>query len=126
MRLLFLLLAFAPLIAAASGTEDEQFAREMLICGYKFQAYSFAPGDATISQQAAGQVALYLAAATKVTDAGFIERETKAMKKKALDVALAEFATIKGGNEGLFAAWGAVKEQCDQKIAAHQRAAGKI
>lgn len=93
----------------------------MLTCAYKYQAYSFAPGDATISRQAAGQVALYLAAATKATDASFIGREATAMKRKALDAAVAEFAAIKGGNEGLLAAWAAVKEQCDQKLAARQR-----
>lgn len=123
MRRLLLLLAFAPSVAGASGTDDEQFARDMLICGYKLQAYGFAPGDAVISQQAAGQVALYLGAAAKVTDAAFIERETPAMKKEALDAALSEFATIEGGQEGLLATWGAVKQRCDQQISAHPRAA---
>jgi hypothetical protein len=121
MRSLLLLLALAPAIAAASDT-DEQFARDMLTCGYKFQAYSFAPGDASISQQATGQVDIYIAAATTATNAGFVEHETPALKEKALNDALAEFAAIEGGNEGLLAAWGAVKELCDQRIKARQRA----
>jgi len=117
-RLLTLVLALAPTIAAAAEeTAKESFALRMLECAHKHKTFALGPGTATAVAQADKEALKYVTAAVKVTSAEFVEQRSPEIKSAAQKAVVKEFQSSQSVVE-IKARWADTISRCDAALIA--------
>ena len=114
---------FATSLASFSSTAElpatstnEEFAHQMMLCGFKNQYYSLGPGDAAVSENAKLQSVAYIAAAAKAAGHKYVTEVLQSVKSQAQDEVFSEMGKAKDSDE-IIAQWTQLKNQCDQALA---------
>lgn len=121
MQRLALLLVLA---VGSAGAQDQQpltpeqdtFARDMISCGQKYVALKLLHPGSSPPMQIVTEGRVYPTAAREVAGDDFVDRETPAIRKIALEYVS---QASSGGKRATISAIADVKRECDAKLAAH-------
>lgn len=116
---------FALILVLATGSvgaqekpltpERDTFARDMISCGQKYVALKLLQPGSASPMQIVTEGRVYPAAAREVAGDAFVDQETPAIRKSALEYVS---AASNGGKRATVAAIADVKRECDAKLSA--------